>query len=170
MLDENDTQQDDRHFNTLRGLDFFCEFEDIEIWEVLRISVWREISDKVILIKEGDSHRSFGIIIRGLVEVSIEGRSLCRLGPGEVVGEMAYLHPSDTKRSATVITLEPTLFLEVNSTALDLASEELLERFRKTMLSKMLTRMREANKALALSGPPAAQGRAAAGDLELVPS
>jgi serine/threonine protein kinase len=169
IFDENETQQDSQHFDTLRGLEFFREFEDIELWEVLRISVWREVSDKVMLIKEGDNHRIFGIIIRGFVEVSIEGKSLCRLGSGEIVGEMAYLHPSDSKRMATVVTLEPTLFLEVNSSALELASEELLERFRKTLLACLLMRMREADKVLARSGPPAVQGRAASFDLELAP-
>jgi serine/threonine protein kinase len=169
MFDESETQQDSVHFNMLRGMEFFVEFEDIELWEVLRISVWREVSDKVTLIKEGDNHRLFGVIIRGFVEVSIEGKSLCRLESGDVVGEMAYLHPSDSKRMATVVTLEPTLFLEVNSSALDLASEELLERFRKTLLSSLLMRMREADKVLARSGPPAVQGRGAACDLELAP-
>ncbi|MDR2787400.1 MAG: cyclic nucleotide-binding domain-containing protein, partial [Candidatus Accumulibacter sp.] len=169
MFDENETQQDTQRFDVLRGLEFFREFEDIELWEVLRISIWREISDKVVLIKEGDNHRTFGVIIRGFAEVSIEGKSLCRLGAGEVVGEMAYLHPSDSKRMATVVTLEPTLFLEVNSSALDLASEELLERFRKALLSKLLARMRDADKVLARSGPAAVHGRVAACDLELAP-
>lgn len=100
--------------------------------------------------------------------MSIEGKSLCRLGSGEVVGEMAYLHPSDTKRSATVVTLEPTLFLEINSAALDLSSDELLDRFRKTLLARVLARVRAADKALARSGPPAVQGRGTGGDLELV--
>ena len=169
IFDENETQQDTKHFDALRRLEFFREFDDIELWEILRISVWREVSDKVTLIKEGDKHRTFGVIISGFVEVSIEGRSLCRLGSGEVVGEMAYLHPSDDKRSATVVTLEPTLFLEINSSALDLASEELLERVRKTLLANVLARMREADKVLARAGPPAVQGRSAAIDLELAP-
>jgi CRP-like cAMP-binding protein len=82
---------------------------------------------------------------------------------------MAYLHPSDTKRSATVVTLEPTLFLEINSAALDLSSDELVERFRKTLIAKVLSRLRGANKALAKSGLPAVQGRGQACDLELAP-
>ena len=169
MADESDTQQDTKHFEMLRAMEFFTEFEDIELWEVLRISVWREVSSKVALIREGDSNRLFGVVVKGFVEVSVEGRALCRLGSGEVVGEMAYLHPSDTKRSATVVTLEPTLFLEINSAALDLASEELLERFRTTLIAKVLTRLRSANKALAKSGLPAVQGRGQACDLELAP-
>jgi len=169
MVDENETQQDTKHFEMLRSLEFFNEFEDIELWEVLRISVWREVSDKVALIREGDNNRIFGVIVNGFVEVSIEGKALCRLGSGEVVGEMTYLHPSDTKRSASVVTLEPTLFLEINSSALDLSSDELLERFRKTLIAKVLSRMRGANKALAKSGLPAVQGRGLACDLELAP-
>jgi non-specific serine/threonine protein kinase len=169
IFDENETQQDTAHFDALRRLEFFLEFDDVELWEILRISVWREVSDKVVLIREGDNHRTFGVIVSGFVEISIEGRSLCRLGSGEVVGEMAYLHPSDSKRSATVVTLEPTLFLEINSSALDLASEELLDRVRKTLLDNVLTRMRAADKVLARAGPPAVQGRATAIDLELTP-
>jgi len=82
MLDEDSTQQDMSHFSRLRKLEFFTEFEDIELWEVLRISVWRELSEKVILIREGDNNRIFGILVSGFVEVSIEGKAVCRLGAG----------------------------------------------------------------------------------------
>ena len=169
ILDEGSTQQDLTHFEKLRSLEFFTDFEDVELWEVLRISVWREVSSKVALIREGDSNRLFGVVVKGFVEVSVEGRALCRLGSGEVVGEMAYLHPSDTKRSATVVTLEPTLFLEINSAALDLASEEVLERFHKTLVAKVIARLRGANKALAKLGQPAVRGISAGCDLELAP-
>jgi CRP-like cAMP-binding protein len=104
-----------RHFEMLRKLDFFTEFENVELWEVLRVAVWR---------------RMFGIVISGCVEISIDGRALCRLGPSEPVGEVAYLHPSSNHRHASAVTLETTLFLEVNASALALSSEELLERMR----------------------------------------
>jgi hypothetical protein len=138
MLEEDQTQQDLTHFESLRKLDFFVEFEDIELWEVLRISVWRELSEKVTLIREGDNHRKFGVIVDGFVEVSTNGRVICRLGSSEVVGEMAFLHPTDTLRHATVVTLEPTLFLEINSAALELSSDEVRERFNKVLLTKLL--------------------------------
>jgi len=169
MLDEDSTQQDMTHFEKLRRLEFFTEFEDIELWEVLRISVWREVSEKVVLIREGDKNRLFGVIISGFVEVSLSGKSICRLNAGEVIGEMSYLHPSDTTRSSTVVTLEPTLFLEINSAALDLSSDELLERFNKTLIAKVLSRLREANKALAKLGQSAVLGSSAGCDLELAP-
>ena len=83
---------------------------------------------------------------------------------------MTYLHPSDSKRHATVTTLEPTLFLEVNSSALELGSDELLERFNKALTAKVLARLRAANKALIQSAPPAVQGSSGSKiDLELLP-
>lgn len=169
MLDEDETQNDTSHFERLRKLEFFTEFEDIELWEVLRIAVWREVASKVMLIREGDNSRVFGVIVDGFVEVSVEGKSLCRLGAGEIVGEMAYLHPSDSTRSSTVVTLEPTLFLEINSAALDLSSDEVVERFRKTLIAKVISRLRGANKALAKLSQPAVKGRSSGVDLELAP-
>ena len=169
IVDEDETVQDATLFAKLRRLEFFREFEDIELWEVLRISVWRELASKVTLIKEGETNRIFGVIINGFVEISIEGRSLCRLGTGEVIGEMCYLHPSDRTRHATVTTLEPTLFLEVNSSALELGSDELLSRFNKALTAKVLSRMRDSNKALSKGAPMAVRGNESALNLELAP-
>jgi serine/threonine protein kinase len=169
MLDEDGSDNDSTHFESLRKIEFFNEFEDIELWEVLRISVWREVSEKVTLIREGDRNRIFGVLVSGFVEVSVGGKSLCRLGSGEVVGEMAFLHPADSTRCASVVTLEPTLFLEINSAALELSSDEVRERFQKTLVTKVLSRLRGANQALARLGLPAVQGSSAGCDLELSP-
>jgi serine/threonine protein kinase len=170
MLDDDETAQDATHFDKLRKLDFFMQFEDIELWEVLRISVWREIAERVTLFREGDLGSMFGVIVNGFAEVSLDGRVICRLGASEVVGEMAFLHPDDTTRSATVVTLEPTLFLEINSAALKLGSDELQERFNKVLVAKVLSRLRDANTALAKLGQKAVQGSTAACDLELAPT
>ncbi len=169
ILDEDSTEQDMSHFERLRRVDFFTEFEDIELWEVLRISVWREVAEKVILIREGATNRIFGVLVSGFVEVSVSGKSICRLGAGDVIGEMAFLHPTDNTRFASVTTLEPTLFLEINSAALELSSDEVQERFQKTLIAKVLARVREANKVLARLGQPAVQGSGAGADLELAP-
>jgi len=167
MLEDDETEQDTAHFETLRKLEFFSGFEEIELWEVLRISVWREIAAKVTIIREGHSGRMFGVIVDGFVEVSSEGRVICRLGAGDVVGEMAFLHPSDNTRHCSVVTLEGTRFLEINSAALDLSSDELQERFKKVLTATVLGRLRGANKVLAKLGQPAVQGSGWSCDLEL---
>jgi len=82
---------------------------------------------------------------------------------------MAFLHPSDTLRHASVVTLEPTLFMEINSSALELSSDEVQERFNKVLLTKLLGRLREANKVLAKLGQTAVQGSLSTSSLGLSP-
>jgi len=181
ILEEDETAQDSRHFEMLRKLDFFTEFENIELWEVLRVSVWREIAPNVAIVREGERNKVFGIILSGSVEISIDGRALCRLGVSEPVGEVAFLHPASDQRCATAVTLETTLFLEINAAALALSSEELLSRLRNALLARMIKRLREVNKLAAAQGQPAVEagtgsltsfGRSRPGgglDLELAP-
>ena len=157
ILEEDETAQDSRHFEMLRKLDFFTEFENIELWEVLRVSVWREIAPNVAIVRESERNKVFGIILSGSVEISIEGRALCRLGVSEPVGEVTFLHPASDQRSATAITLETTLFLEINAAALALSSEELLSRLRNALLARMIKRLREVNKIAAAQGQPAVE-------------
>jgi non-specific serine/threonine protein kinase len=157
ILDDNEPQKQNSHFKKLRKLAFFVDFEDIELWEVLRISAWRQIPEKSTLIHEGESGSTFGVIVSGLVEVSNAGKAICRLGSGEIVGEMAYLHPTDKTRRSTVVTLEKTLFLEINTPALELSSDEVLERFNKVLIAKVIGRLRDANRILANLGESAVQ-------------
>lgn len=152
ILEEDGTEQDCRRFEMLRRLEFFTEFENIELWEVLRVSVWREVAPNVTLIREGQRNKLFGVLASGSVEVSVEGKVLCRLGSSEPVGEVAFLHPSNDLRHATVVTLEPTLFVEINAAALALSSEELMDRMRGALLSRMISRLRQVNKIAAAQG------------------
>lgn len=157
ILTDEEIIEDDKHFQQLRAMEFFTEFESVELWEILRVSVWRRVAAGVAVIREGESNRMFGIIIDGCIEISIKGQALCRLGGGDVVGEVAFLHPTDTARHATAVTLEPTWFLELNAAALDLASEELQQRMRNTLLARMIARMRQVNEIVAAQGQPAVQ-------------
>jgi non-specific serine/threonine protein kinase len=153
-----DTKLDQDRFMRLRRMPFFITFEDIEVWETLRFCVWREVAAKVTLMVEGEEDRRFGIIVSGSVEVSTEGKSLARLGVGEVVGEIAYLHPNHPHRTSTVVTLEPTEYLEINASALDLASEEVVDRFHKVLLATVFDRFQSLNKQVALHAEPAVEG------------
>ncbi|KAF4516666.1 hypothetical protein B566_EDAN003414 [Ephemera danica] len=155
ILDDDQEVHDTRHFEALRKLTFFTEFENVELWEILRISVWRQVAQSVAIIRQGETNRVFGILVEGCVEVSVDGRVLCRLGAGEVVGEVANLHPGGDTRSASVVTLESSLFLEINAAALALASEELQERMRTALVGRMIERMREVNRLAADRGAPA---------------
>ena len=163
-------ERDHKRFGILRHITFFKAFDDLELWEALRLCVWRDLEPKVTLMQEGEADKRFHIIVAGLVEVSTSGKALCRLGAGEVVGEMAYLHPDEPLRNATVVTLEPTTVVEFNAAALNLSSEELQEAFQKVLITTVLNRLRAANAALAKHGDIAIIGSPMhRGDLELAP-
>jgi non-specific serine/threonine protein kinase len=155
VVDDNWVALDTSRLDTLKQLEFFRGFEEVELWEVLRISTWREIPEDVLLMREGDEESGFGIIIEGEVEVSVEDRAICRLGAGEVVGEMAYLNQDVPRRCASIVTLTRIVYLDVNNAALALATEECFERFQKRLVSTAIRRLAAADQSLASHGEQA---------------
>ena len=149
IVGDDDKPVDMSRFSILRKLPFFIEFEDIELWEVLRISSWRQIPEGTLLMREGEAEKRFGIVVDGEVEVSVKGKRICTLGSGEVVGEMAYLDAYNGRRTATVVSLTSLVFLDISHQALILASEECLEHFNQRLMSVAVQRIAAANLRLA---------------------
>ena len=152
IVDDNWVPLDTSRLDILKKLDFFRSFEEIELWEVLRISTWRQIEVDTLLMREGDEESSFGIVVEGEVEVSMDGKAICRLGTGEVVGEMAFLNPDMPRRNASVVTLTPITWLEINTSALTLATDECRERFQKLLVAATVKRLAEADRQIAPHG------------------
>ncbi|MDT3669857.1 MAG: protein kinase [Aromatoleum sp.] len=155
IVDDRFVPADTTRFTTLRKLAFFTEFDDIEVWEVLRISNWRQVGERVALMRERDADQRFGIVIDGEVEVSVDGRRVSRLGVGEVFGELAWLDGADHRHLTTVISVSPTTYLEVNPAALALATDEVRERFRSLIATIVVKRLGAATRELARTGEPA---------------
>jgi len=129
IVDEDGVQLETAHFSVLRRQAFFTEFDDIALWEVLRISVWRSVPGHVRLIKEGDTEQRFGVLLEGRVELSVMGRRVMELGPGTIFGESAWLDRIHHRQTMSVVSLEPLTYLEINPAALILATEEVQEAF-----------------------------------------
>ncbi len=100
-----------------------------------------------VIIKEGDSGKSFYIIIEGKVEVvkdTEEGKiKLAELGEGSFFGEFAFL--SGARRSASVIARTPVELLEFTEELLEdllrkypMVAEVLVEFYRERILDTML--------------------------------
>jgi tRNA A-37 threonylcarbamoyl transferase component Bud32 len=168
LLDEEAEKLNDR-FELLRSLPVFAQFERVELWEVLRITTWRKVDDGVALMEEGSDSRTFGVLIDGEVEVSLDHRQLARLGPGEVLGEIAFLSPAQAVRSATVVAVGEVTFLEVNLAAYELASEECKEHFQNLLIGALIRRLRSANAKVIQHAPPARIPLPSLSSLELVP-
>lgn len=155
ILDDKFKPPDTSRFAVLRKMSFFTEFDDIDLWEVLRLSSWRKAEARTLLYREGDSDQRFGMVLEGEVEISIDGRQVACLGAGEVFGELAWLDSVDHRHLATIISIEPTTYIEISPAALALATEEVLELFR-SRLATVVT------KRLAATARELSRGKAAA--------
>jgi non-specific serine/threonine protein kinase len=168
LVDEESAKLNSR-FELLRALPVFAPFERVELWEILRITSWRKVDDGVALMEEGTDTRTFGVLIDGEVEVSLDQRQLARLGPGEVLGEIAFLSPAQAVRSATVVAVGNVTFLEVNLAAYELASEECKEHFQNLLIGALVRRLLAANAKVIEHAPAARAPVLGAFNLELVP-
>ena len=155
ILDDNSVPVDSTRYSILRKMPFFTEFEDVEIWEILRISRWRKVDANTLLIREGDSDQRFGIIVEGRVEMSVDGHRVCELAYGEVFGELAFLDQQEHRHSCTAVATTGTVYLEINPSALSLATDECQDAFRSRLVTIVARRLGQAYRELAKDGPPA---------------
>jgi eukaryotic-like serine/threonine-protein kinase len=167
ILDDAAIPADNTRFSILRKMPFFTEFEDVEMWEILRISRWRKVDSNTLLMREGDSDQRFGIIIEGRVEISVEGHRVTELCYGEVFGELAFLDQQDHKHMHTAVTTTSTIYLELNPASLSLATDECQEAFRSRLVTVVARRLGLAYKELSKDGPPAERITASGFGMEL---
>lgn len=164
IIDDKQVLPDTDRFMVLRKLPFFGEFDDVELWEVLRLCKWRKVGDKIKLLREGDNDLRFGVVLEGRVELSVEGNKVMELGVGEVFGELAWLDHLQSKQLMTTVTLEPLTYLEINPAALSLATDEVQELFRREISLVTARRMTDfARRVVSQNPEPATRGQFSAG-------
>lgn len=132
-------------FDTLRRLDFFRHFSDVELWEVLRLAKWHRLARDSVLIQEGDIGSSFFILAGGEVQVRKQDRPLTVLKSGECFGEMAYLGKQKFQRSASVVATTDIVVIEIRAETLPQASELCRHHFNGAFLELLVDRLGMAN-------------------------
>jgi serine/threonine protein kinase len=132
-------------FDTLRRLEFFREFTDVELWEVLRLAKWQRLPASSVLIQEGDIGSSFFILADGNVEVRKQDKLLTVLKAGECFGEMAYLGKHKFQRSASVVANSDVVVIEIRAETLPRASELCRHHFNGAFLELLVDRLSAAN-------------------------
>ena len=139
---------DTEKFDTLRGLAFFKNFSDVELWEVLRISEWRKVPEAEYILHDGESGRAFYILAQGTVRVLKQGRLLSLLHRGDCFGEMAHLSEHEFVRSTDVIAKSDAVLIEINPDVLVRASTGCRFQFGDAFLRMLVRRLAVANKRL----------------------
>ena len=138
---------DSEKFGTLRSLDFFSEFTDVEIWEVVRFSKWEVVSPDTVLMKDGEPGDFFCFLCEGKVRVVKHNHVLDQLSAGECFGEMALI--GNRVRGADVIAQSIAKIITVRGESLNRASEPCRMHFYRAFLEVLATRLSLANIRLA---------------------
>ena len=134
-------------FNALRDLEFFIDFTDTEIWEIISASVWTNTPGGEDIILEGEVDKSFYIIIQGSVDVSKGGSYVDVLAGGDCFGEMGFI--SGRKRTATIRAREAVTIMKIHSTLIERASVNCQLRFHKLFLHTLIERLSRATDRIA---------------------
>jgi eukaryotic-like serine/threonine-protein kinase len=136
-------------FNALRRLDFFRDFRDAELWEVLRGAIWENHSREQSLLLEGDIGHAFFIIVSGQVKVIKDGKLLNVLKEGDCFGEMAYLSGTKARRTASIISVSEVQLLKIQDVQLEQLSDACQLRFNRQFLKTLIERLAWTSNVLA---------------------
>jgi serine/threonine protein kinase len=142
---------DSERFTLLRTLEFFSNFGDVELWEVVHRAKWQRFHFGHALYRKGEEGNSFHIIAQGEVEVFRDGKKVAQLGSGTSVGEMAYLAPSAElkKHSTDVIITEPATTISFTPETLMQLSPNTRHLFHDSFIKVLVRRLHSAHEALA---------------------
>lgn len=100
----------------------FSELSAVQIADVMKILRAQKMDKGTIIARRGDPALSMYLIVDGEVEIRLRRRHV-RLGTGDFFGEIAALRQS--RRSATVVALQPTRLLALDTSDLhDLMDRE----------------------------------------------
>ena len=136
-------------FNALRKLDFFRDFRDSELWEVLRGAIWENHSREQSLLLEGDVGHAFFIIVSGQVKVIKDDKLLNVLKDGDCFGEMAYLSGDLARRTASIIAVSEVQLLRIQDVQLEQLSDACQLRFNRQFLKTLIERLAWTSNVLA---------------------
>ncbi len=87
-------------YDLLRGVSLFAEADDKFLERLAGEFMERTYAAGATIAEEGEAGRTFIVIESGEVTVTVHGREVGKLGPGQAFGEMALIDKS--ARSATV--------------------------------------------------------------------
>ena len=140
----------------LRSLPLLGRLDELDLWELLRASSWREYPPAKVIMKQGEAAKSFGIVLEGHVEIEDGAKSITIAGRGDLIGLTEWLDSEpEVERASTATALDNVVYLEVNPAALAYATEELSEEIRRIATDALLRRMRSVMRLVKQISPPA---------------
>ena len=140
---------DSEKFNRLREFPFFVDFNDVALWEVVRIGSWKPIKAGTPIIREGEAGESFFLLAEGEVEVTLSGKLLAMLRPGGCFGEIVYFSDEIHQRTTTIRARSDVTVVEIKAEAMRAATDGCQAAFNKASMRILIDRLVQTNRRLA---------------------
>ncbi len=147
---EGEAASDSQQFEALRALPFFTDFDDVELWEVTRISNWSESKAGGVIIREGDDGDALYVLVEGEVDVSLRGQRVSSIKRGGIFGEILYFSDQLAKRNTTITAKSDCYGIEINAASIRAASDGVQAEFNKASMRVLIERLTQMNARLAM--------------------
>ncbi len=147
---EGEEESDSEQFDALRALPFFDAFDDVELWEVIRISTWCKFRPGEAVIQEGGTGDALYVLVDGDVDVTFRGQKVNTIKRGACFGEMLYFAKSEGRRTTTITASKPSVVIEIKSAALRAASDGVQAEFNKSSMQVLIDRLTQMNARMAV--------------------
>jgi serine/threonine protein kinase len=144
-----DSVSDSERFSKLRGFPFFEDFNDVAIWELVRIGAWKAIPAGTTLIREGEAGDDFYFLADGEVDVSLAGKNIASVHPGGCFGEILYFSDRILRRTTTITARTDITAIEIKAEAIRAATDACQAAFNKACLRVLVERLAHSNRRLA---------------------
>jgi len=133
-------------FNKLREFPFFEDFNDVALWEMVRIGSWKTVAAGTPLIREGEEGDGFYLLVDGEVKVTLSGKPLASLKPGACFGEILYFTERVQRRTTTVTTGSDSTVIEFKADALRAATDACQVGFNKGCMRVLIDRLAQTHE------------------------
>lgn len=133
-------------WTTLRYLNFFREFSDEQITEVVDASDWLDYESGDTIVAEGEIETAFYIIAKGGVEVWKNETLIGRMYQGDCFGETALI--KNEQRPSSITARTDVTLMVVSSTLLEKVSTETQLQYYRIFLENLVTRLSRATDKL----------------------
>ena len=143
------TVSDSEKFTKLRDFPFFADFNDVALWELIRIATWKTIGPQTVLIREGESGDNFYFLVEGEVDVTLFSKLLATVKAGRCFGELLYFAERSQRRTSTVTARTPITVMEVKADAMRAATDACQAAFNKACMRVLIERLVDSNQRLA---------------------
>lgn len=139
-LDKIDSEDPARKkLESIMHLAFFQEFDQADLWSLVRVCPFEKYAAGDTVIKEGERDKSVYFLISGIARVEKKGQQLGIIQEGECFGEIGYF--ADVERTATVTAKTDIQVMRFNLESIQTVSVETQMRFNKAFLTTVIARL-----------------------------